>query len=150
MQKKKIIKFTKVLLDLMYFGGIVVLVTLPFTLKITGKYYSDAIRLNYFKTLFIFAASAMFGILILGQLRKMMKTVILDDCFVCQNVKSLEIMSICSFSVSMLFIAKTCFMPTPATFIIVIVFFIAALFCIVLSCVFRQAIDYKEENELTI
>ena len=145
MREEKIIKFTKIILDIMYFSGMIVVVTLPFTLKLAGEYYSVAIAQNYYKMLVVFAASSIFGIFILGQLRKMMKTVICDDCFVWQNVKSLEIMSVCSFSISIVF-----FVPTPATLIIILVFFIAALFCIVLSCVFRQAINYKEENDLTI
>ena len=145
MREEKIIKFTKIILDIMYFSGMIVVVTLPFTLKLAGEYYSVAIAQNYYKMLVVFAAS-----FILGQLRKMMKTVICDDCFVWQNVKSLEIMSVCSFSISILFILKVFFVPTPATLIIILVFFIAALFCIVLSCVFRQAINYKEENDLTI
>ena len=145
MREEKIIKFTKIILDIMYFSGMIVVVTLPFTLKLAGEYYSVAIAQNYYKMLVVFAASS-----ILGQLRKMMKTVICDDCFVWQNVKSLEIMSVCSFSISILFILKVFFVPTPATLIIILVFFIAALFCIVLSCVFRQAINYKEENDLTI
>lgn len=150
MREEKIIKFTKIILDIMYFSGMIVVVTLPFTLKLAGEYYSVAIVQNYYKMLVVFAASSIFGIFILGQLRKMMKTVICDDCFVWQNVKSLEIMSVCSFSISILFILKVFFVPTPATLIIILVFFIAALFCIVLSCVFRQAINYKEENDLTI
>ena len=40
--------------------------------------------------------------------------------------------------------------PTPATFIIVLTFFIAGLFSHVLSMVFSEAIRYKEENDLTI
>jgi len=146
MREEKIIKFTKIILDIMYFSGMIVVVTLPFTLKLAGEYYSVAIAQNYYKMLVVFAVSSIFGI----QLRKMMKTVICDDCFVWQNVKSLEIMSVCSFSISILFILKVFFVPTPATLIIILVFFIAALFCIVLSCVFRQAINYKEENDLTI
>lgn len=150
MREEKIIKFTKIILDIMYFSGMIVVVTLPFTLKLAGEYYSVAIAQNYYKMLVVFASSSIFGIFILGQLRKMMKTVICDDCFVWQNVKSLEIMSVCSFSISILFILKVFFVPTQATLIIILVFFIAALFCIVLSCVFRQAINYKEENDLTI
>ena len=151
MKEDKIIKFTKIILDIMYFSGMIVFVTLPFTLKLAGEYYSAAIAGNYYKMLVVFAAASIFGIIILGQLRKMMKTVICDDCFVWQNVKSLEIMSVCSFSISIiLFVLKVFFVLTPATLIIIIVFFIAALFCIVLSCVFRQAINYKEENDLTI
>ena len=41
-------------------------------------------------------------------------------------------------------------MPTPATGIIVLVFFIAALFSKVLAYVFAEAIRHKEENDLTI
>lgn len=150
MREEKIIKFTKMILDIMYYSGILVFITLPFTLKFAGEYYSESIASNYIKTFIVFAGASVMGILILGQLRKMMRTVIKDDCFVWDNVKSLEIMSVCSFCISILFIIKVCFMPTPATCIIIIVFFIAALFCIVLSCVFRQAINYKEENDLTI
>ena len=150
MREEKIIKFTKIILDIMYFSGIIVLITLPVTLKLAGKYYSESIAYNYIKMFIVFGSASIFGIFILGQLRKMMRTVIKDDCFVWENVKSLEIMSVCSLSVSVLFIVKLCFLPTPATFIIIIVFFIAALFCVVLSCVFRQAISYKEENDLTI
>ena len=89
MREEKIIKFTKIILDIMYFSGMIVVVTLPFTLKLAGEYYSVAIAQNYYKMLVVFAASSIFGIFILGQLRKMMKTVICDDCFVWQNVKSL-------------------------------------------------------------
>lgn len=111
MREEKIIKFTKIILDIMYFSGMIVVVTLPFTLKLAGEYYSVAIAQNYYKMLVVFAASSIFGIFILGQLRKMMKTVICDDCFVWQNVKSLEIMSVCSFSISILFILKVLFCP---------------------------------------
>ncbi|MCF2569441.1 DUF2975 domain-containing protein, partial [Mediterraneibacter glycyrrhizinilyticus] len=41
-------------------------------------------------------------------------------------------------------------LPTPATFIIILTFFIAGLFSYVLSFVFSEAIRYKEENDLTI
>ena len=150
MREEKIIKFTKIILDIMYFFWNDSCCDFAVHSKLAGEYYSVAIAQNYYKMLVVFAASSIFGIFILGQLRKMMKTVICDDCFVWQNVKSLEIMSVCSFSISILFILKVFFVPTPATLIIILVFFIAALFCIVLSCVFRQAINYKEENDLTI
>lgn len=36
----RFIKFTKIILDIMFFGGIVVFIILPFILKILGKHYS--------------------------------------------------------------------------------------------------------------
>lgn len=98
----------------------------------------------------IFALSGICGIVIIGQLRKMMYTVIQKNCFVYENVKSLKVMGITSSVIVVLFFMKCFFLPTPASFIIVLTFFIAGLFSEVLSFVFRDAIRYKEENDLTI
>lgn len=80
----------------------------------------------------------------------MMRTVMQKNCFIHENVKSLEMMGITSAVIVLLFFIKCFFLPTPATFIVVLTFFIAGLFSEVLSFVFREAIRYKEENDLTI
>ena len=144
------IKFTKYLLDIMYFGGFVVLITLPATIKFLGKYYSSVITKNFTLMLFVFGISGILGILIIGQLRRMMRTVIEDSCFVYGNVESLHKMAMMSIGIVIMFIFKLFFVPTPATGIIILVFFIAALFSQVLADVFEKAVNYKEENDLTI
>lgn len=150
MRNEKTIKFTKIILDFMYFSGMLVFLTLPFTLKLAGKYYSDSISSNYVRMYLVLGIASILGIMIIGKLRKMMKTVIEQECFVWENVQSLEAMSRYSFKIALLFVLKLFFLPSPATCIIIIVFFVAALFSDVLSCVFRQAVSYKEENDLTI
>lgn len=147
---EKIKKFTKVFLDLMFYSGIIVLLTVPLWLKWAGKHYSQAIGNHYVSMLFIFAASGVCGILIINELRKMMRTVVDHSCFVKENIRSLKRMGKQSLGISAFFIIKLFFVPTPATAIIALVFFIAALFSVVLSCVFQEAVNYKEENELTI
>lgn len=59
-------------------------------------------------------------------------------------------MAVLSLCIVVMFVIKVCVMPTPATGIIVLVFFIASLFCEVLAHVFAKAVNYKEENDLTI
>ena len=144
------IKFTKYVLDIMYFGGFVVLITLPATIKFLGKYYSSVITKNFTLMLFVFGISGILGILIIGQLRRMMRTVIEDSCFVYGNVESLHKMAMMSIGIVIMFIFKLFFVPTPATGIIILVFFIAALFSQVLADVFEKSVNYKEENDLTI
>lgn len=146
----RFIKFTKMLLDFMFFGGILVFITLPYTLKLFGKYYSALINKYFLLMLLIFGAAGIFGILIISQLRKMMKTVLAESCFIYENVKSLNRMAVFSLCIVVLFILKLFFIPTPATGVIILVFFIAMLFSEVLSHVFAQAVKYKEENDLTI
>lgn len=146
----KLIKFTKYILDIMFFSGILVFITLPFSLKLLGKYYSPAISEHFLFMLAIFGASGIFGILIIGQLRRMMKTVLKESCFVYENVRSLSTIAVLSLCIVVMFVIKLLVFPTPATGVIVLTFFVAALFSEVLAHVFAQAVCYKEENDLTI
>lgn len=150
MEDKKMIRFTKIILDIMMFSGVIVLAGVPSIMKYAGKYYSPSIARHYLGMVAVFMAAGVCGLTIVWQLRKMMKTVINQNCFRDENVRSLKIMGAASFIITVLFILKLLFLVTAATFVIIITFFIAGLFSNVLACVFREAIRYKEENELTI
>ena len=150
MYENRIIIFTKYLLNVMFYTGILVVVSLPYTLKMAGKYYSADFKEHYISMLIIFLISGVCGLIIVFQLKKMMGTVADKNCFVDNNTKSLRIMGKVSFLIVILFAVKCVLLPTPATFIIVLTFFIAGLFSHVLSLVFAEAVNYKEENDLTI
>lgn len=150
MKYERIKKLTKLILDIMFFTGIIVLITLPIWLRFTGTHYSKDIENHYLAMVIVFAVSGLNGLLIVNELRKMMKTVLEVNCFVEDNVKSLRRMARYSLVISIFFFIKVLLVPTPATLIIILVFFIAALFSVVLSCVFQEAVNYKDENDLTI
>ena len=150
MKYERIKKLTKVILDIMFFTGIIVLITLPIWLRFAGTHYSKDIENHYLAMVVVFAVSGLNGLLIVNELRKMMKTVLEVNCFVEDNVKSLRRMARYSLVISIFFFIKVLLVPTPATLIIILVFFIAALFSVVLSCVFQEAVNYKDENDLTI
>lgn len=150
MDQKKIIIFTKYLLNFMFYTGILVVVSLPYTLRLAGRYYSQDLENHYISMLLIFLLSGVCGLVIVWQLRKMISTVIDRNCFVDSNTKSLRMMGRVAFVIAVLFLIKIFILPTPATFIIILTFFIAGLFSHVLSLVFSEAVRYKEENDLTI
>lgn len=150
MNRKGIVTFTKYLLDVMFYSGILVLVSLPAALKLAGTYYSKDIADYYILMLAVFLVSGVCGLVIVYQLRKMIRTVIGQDCFVDANTRSLRLMGKAAFVIAAAFIVKVFAVPTPATFVIVLTFFIAGLFSHVLSLVFSEAVRYKEENDLTI
>ena len=149
MKYERIKKLTKLILDIMFFTGIIVLITLPIWLRFAGTHYSKDIENHYLAMVIVFAVSGLNGLLIVNELRKMMKTVLEVNCFVEDNVKSLRRMARYSLVISIFFFIKVLLVPTPATLIIILVFFIAALFSVVLSCVFQEAVNYKDENDLT-
>ena len=147
--KDKLTLFTKFLLDVMFYAGIVVIITLPFSIRFYGNYNSYFAE-NYYSLCVILALSGIFAILIIWQLRKMFTTVINNDCFVRENVASLEKMSIYSFFIAVITACRLFIYLTPAVLIIILVFVIAGLFSKVLAGVFDKAVTYKLENDLTI
>ena len=147
--KDKLTLFTKYLLDVMFYAGIVVILTLPLSIKFYGRYNSYFAD-NYYSLCVILFLSGIFAILIIQQLRRMFTTVINNDCFVRENVASLEKMSIYSFFIAVITACRLFIYLTPAVLIIILVFVIAGLFSKVLAGVFDKAVTYKQENDLTI
>lgn len=145
----KITKITKLLVDIMYFGGMLVSATLPISFRWYGK-YNDRFVTYYWPLLILFLISGILAILILGQLRKMMQTVLNNDCFVQENVTSLKNMGTYSFLIALVTVFRMFLYVTPAVLVIILVFIIAGLFSKVLAQVFETAVSYKLENDLTI
>ncbi len=147
--KDKLTCFTKYLLDLMFYCGILVTITLPLSIYLYGK-YNSYFKVYYWELVILFAFSGVFAILIIGNLRKMFKTVLSDDCFVKENVICLEKMGTYSFAIALITTLRIVLYLTPAVLVIILTFIIAGLFSKVLARVFDKAITYKLENDLTI
>jgi hypothetical protein len=133
----------------MFYSGILVCVTVPFTFAQVGEYYSVFDK-YYVPFCIIFMIAGVFALILLWQLRNIFKSIILEDPFVKENVKSLKRMGICAFVIATTMLARLFFVITPAALVLVAVFSIAGLFSLVLSQVFDQAVTFKQENDLTI
>lgn len=149
MQSNSLTKFTKIVLDFMFYSGILVTLTIPISFRFLGKIYPN-IGKYYIPMSILFMVSGGLALVIIFYLRQMFKTVLSQDCFVEENVKALKRMGIASFLISVVTLIRVLFVITPATLIIILVFFIAGLFSLVLAQVFAQAVAYKEENDFTI
>ena len=149
MKKEQIIKWTKYILDFMFFGGIAVTVTLPFTLKLIGRVIEHVAQ-HYAEVVIIYFVLGIAAVVIIRELRKMFATVIKGDCFVQDNVESLQKMGKWSFFIVVMSIVRSIVYLTIAMGVVILVFTIAGLFSFVLSFVFEDAVRFKEENDLTV
>ena len=149
MSKNPLVRFTKALLDFMFYSGMIVCVTVPFSFRFVGRYY-QVFDQFYLPFCVIFMIAGLLALIILWELRNMFKTVIKEDPFVRENVRSLKRMGVSAFAISGMMVARLFFVITPAALVLVAVFAIAGLFSLVLSQVFDQAVTYKQENDLTI
>lgn len=149
-RKKVLVKAAKRIVDVMFLCGIFVELFVPLLMMYAGKYYSTEIRENYWGMTITFLLAGICGLSIVYDLRRMMRTVMEENCFVQKNVSSLRRMGKMALIIAVLFLIKMSFMATPATIVIVVTFLIAGMFSFVLAFVFDEAIRYKEENDLTI
>ena len=153
MKKENVIILTKYLLDIMYFAGIVVTVLLPvpgLVQRVVEFFDFHDFEGRYTEIIVIYFVLGILAVLILGELRKMFRTVLKDDCFVKENVVSLQRMGTYSFVIAAICLLRTVLYMTIAMLVLVLVFIIAGLFSKVLAFVFDKAVEYKLENDLTI
>ena len=149
MKNPSLVLFTKRLLDLMFYIGILLTLSIPLLFRWAGRFL-DIFQRYYLQQTILYMLSGVFCLLIVWELRRMFSPVLADDAFVAENAHSLKRMGKYSFFTALLSLIRIFYAPTPATMVIILVFTIAGLFCIVLCQVFEKAIQYKEENDLTI
>ena len=137
----KLVRFTKYMLDAMFYIGIVLTAAIPVLFYFFGNYI-EAFRKYYVFQCVIYMASGVMALLIVRELRKMFQTVLTENPFVMENAGSLRKMGKCSFMTAFLSIVRLPVSLTPATAVIIIVFTVAGLFSIVLCQVFEKAVQY--------
>lgn len=145
----RLVRFTKWLLDAMFYVGIVITLGIPVIFHYVGRYL-ESFRIYYIPQCILYIGSGILALLIVLELRRMFGTVLDDNAFVMENAASLKRMGKCSFLLVLLSLIRLPLATTPATAVVIIVFSIAGLFCFVLCQVFEQAVRFKEENDLTI
>ncbi|MDO5572737.1 MAG: DUF2975 domain-containing protein [bacterium] len=144
-----ITKVTKFLLDFMFYCGILACVTLPFTIRAIAPYY-DKFEEFYLQAVILYFIDGVLAVLLVNELRRMFKTVLNDDCFIQENVVSLQRMGNFAFAIAAVSTVRMFFYITPAILVVILVFIVAGMFSKVLSQVFDRAVSYKLENDLTI
>ena len=140
----------KYILDLIFIGGIAILLSLPISLKwYLGLMYTRTSENYYFLLGFLFV-TGIFALVIVHEIRILLKNLNKRNPFILENVQSLNRIAVASLMVAACYAIKMIFYNSFLTIIVMMVFIIAGFFSIILAEVFRQAVLVKEENEMTI
>ena len=151
MYKKSITHYiSKIAIDILFYSSIVCVVLSPiFSRWLFGWInYSDSDYLVAFSV--IIFLSGMCCSYILFNLKQMYKSLLVGNPFVDDNVNHLRKIAVSCFLIAIMYVIKCFFMLTFATIVIAAVFVVGCMFCLTLKDLFKQAINYKTENELTI
>ena len=147
-------RVTKILVDIMFFGGIIACLALPISsyFQMGGKPLLGEFYIRYWSwpSIIILTAGGLCAVYILYQLKLMFKTLMGQDPFVRQNISCFRKCGVASFLISSLFFVRVFIGFTLGTAIIVIIFAMLGLFSLTMKDVFKQAVFYKEENDWTV
>lgn len=150
MYEKSIVHhIAKWVIEIMFYCGIVCTVLVPFTIGNLIKYfsYSPQCEAVYRITLTLAGVCAVY---ILFNIKKMYKTLLDGSPFVDENVTAFRRMAVAAALICVIFVAQSILAFTVGSVTIALIFAIACLFCLTLKDLFKQAINYKTENDLTI
>lgn len=149
--KKGLSGVLKILLDLIFYAGILLAGGLWFVMKFIFDHYYIRLSWYYFSFLYvIFMISGILGLFIVNEVRRIFKALNDQNPFSPRNVKSLKKIAWLSFGICSVYIAKSIWDFSIQTVLVTLIFFLAGLFMLVLSEVFMQAVEAKMENDLTI
>lgn len=148
-RKQLLAKWTKYLLDFMFYAGILVTASLPFSIKWIGRLLPEVAE-HYEELVIIYFVLGIAALVLVRELRRIFRTVLAENCFVMENVVSLRKMGNWSFFIALMSLVRSVVYVTVAMLVVILVFVIAGLFSKVLALVFEQAVQYKEENDFTI
>jgi len=154
---KAVSRVTYILIMMIMMLNLVVLGFLP---VIVGKIFMYDIGIGYLSIvnyrsiyyyfLLVLYLSGGIAFIFLNDLRLIFYSCLNENVFIKENVKRLLRMAVCTFAIASIFLTKIFVVNSFMTMLVVMVFFMAAAFCLVLTLVFDQAVQYKLENDLTI
>lgn len=151
MYKKSIThQISKVVIDILFYFSILCVVLVPVWGKDLFSWINYS-NINYLiPFMVIIFLSGLCCVYILYNLKQMFRSLLVGNPFIDKNVKHLRKIAVTCSIIAMMYVIKCFFMFTFATLVIAIVFVVGCLFCLTLKDLFKQAINYKTEMELTI
>ena len=142
-------RLTKVLVDIMFYGGIATCIAVPFLLNWVYYYFGlnqdDVMPLSI-----VLVTSGIAAVYIMWQLKIIFRTLLGGNPFIAENITCLRKISVACFIIAAIYLAKCFFMFTVATLLLVICFLIVGLFCLTLKDMFKMAVSYKEDTDFTV
>lgn len=150
--KNCISNYIKIALQGLFVFGIGVILLLPWIVSGYSAYFNQELQgYIYYSMLAILYLSGIPALLVIYEFILLFDSLKKEKPFIPENTKHLKVASISCLIIGVEYLVGSfCCFHTIFTLVIAGTFFIAWLGLSILSELFKQAVHYKEENDLTI
>ena len=149
MDKNPVNRISKILVDVLFFVGIIAVIAVPLLARYVSSFYDYGGPQTTCLAVILFFAG-LCALYVLHNLRLMFRTLLGGNPFVEKNIVCFRRMAVACAAIAVLCTVKCFLLFTFGTIAVVIVFVVGAMFCLTLKNIFEQAIAYKQENDLTV
>lgn len=149
-EQKRLSRFLEFALVFAMVLAAVLMVTLPWSIPdVTGRVPGEPERL-YEKYFTVLMVSGLMAELILWQARRVMHNINRETVFSDDTVKRLDIMGWEALAIALFYFIMVFFVHKFFMVVVFVAFTIIGLVLFVLAQLFRDAVNYKNENDMTI
>lgn len=141
---------SKITVDLLFYLSLLCTALVPFVSRHVFEWINYPCEAYFMPFTVIVFLSGLCCAYILFHLKQMFRSLMVGNPFVDQNVSHLRKIALSCLVISLIYAVKCVFMFTFVTLVVASVFMVGCLLCLTLKDLFKQAINYKVENELTI
>lgn len=142
-------RVAKVLVDLMFYGGAVCVLLVPWLSPYLQRYFGFDEAASWLM-IGVLLISGICAVYILFNLKQMYQTLLGGNPFVESNVGCFRRMAVSCAVISLVYLIKCFILFSIATAILALMFAVGTLFCLTLKDLFKQAVFYKQENDWTV
>jgi hypothetical protein len=143
-------KALRICLQITFAAGVVITALLWYLLRAWFGWYYWNNESYYVASVILLTPCGLCSLYILWQLIALLKTIDRKNPFARGNVRGLRRIAGSSFVISLLFLVLGIFHATVLTFGIAYIFLIAGFCFVILAGIFRKAVAFKDENDLTV
>jgi len=141
---------SKIVVDILFYLSLICTILIPFVSRRLFEWinYPYSSYITAFSIILFLSGAGCCWILL--NLKQMFRSLLCGNPFVDENVCHFRHIAVACASIAVMYAVKCVFVFTLATLVICVIFIVGTLFCLTLKDLFKQAINYKTENELTI
>lgn len=149
--QKNLSYFVEVMCTVFQVMGVVIVVSLPWSLNNYLLFKNSYVSSNvYYSMLILLFLSGVCAFCILGQAKKILHNINQKDPFTYDTSNRIKYISYWCLPIAFAYIIAIYFIPSAFVILVGLTFLFLSACIFIIGQLFQQAVNYKQENDLTI
>ncbi len=149
--QKNLSRIVEILCTVFQVMGVIIVLSLPWTLNNYLLFKNSYVSGNvYYSMLVLLVISGICAFCILSQAKKILRNINKKDPFTFDTANRMKYISYWCLPIAFAYVVAIYFIPSVFVILVGLTFFFLSACIFIIAQLFYQAVNYKQENDLTI